>query len=364
MLIPGSLDYGSVLVDILYKGTNYKVKIYPRMVHTIKSFNSRLQGEILSTIYGVRRRGHACLQMIQHLGHVPREEIGGYRLEVTVQARSLAAARRMVDRTPFLDINFWRCPQEQGTQAYKLDIKVTTKAALLANANWMYSRAVDKGVFKGGNAEKVTIVHLQGTADVLASLGWNAGRRDPTRSLSTTAWWTGTGGTVDIGDTIKDRTLVHLNQKFRGRKGWEALLSILRKKSKLGYIPCQRAMRGGKHSYQVHGWTPLRLRCGLKSCHHGLNEGQSMRWCAELVDRGHVSRTDVGMSLPEVHRVSGLLTLSTNRWTDSMTEDCYCPPYSKSQPTQKHTQRSLNQPSPPTQVYTCVLPYQLDQRRW
>lgn len=36
MVIPGSMDYGSVHIKLPYKGDRYSVKIYPRLVHVIK----------------------------------------------------------------------------------------------------------------------------------------------------------------------------------------------------------------------------------------------------------------------------------------------------------------------------------------
>lgn len=56
MVIPGSLDFGSIHASVDWKGQQYKVKIYPRLVHTIKSFNSRFQGEPLMTVAGARKK--------------------------------------------------------------------------------------------------------------------------------------------------------------------------------------------------------------------------------------------------------------------------------------------------------------------
>ena len=72
---------------------------------------------------------------------------------------------------------------------FKVDIKVTSKEAYLANANWVYQRAVDTGIISGDNVGKATQFHLQGTADVLSALGWNAGKRVPTGSRDSRAWW-------------------------------------------------------------------------------------------------------------------------------------------------------------------------------
>ena len=96
MIVPVSGDFGSVMVDIRYGGSRFKVRIYPRIVHMIKSFKSRLQGEVLRTLAGVRKRGRACLKMSQTMGKVSAKEMGGFRLEVTVQAHNLSTAERIV----------------------------------------------------------------------------------------------------------------------------------------------------------------------------------------------------------------------------------------------------------------------------
>ncbi|EIW65415.1 hypothetical protein TREMEDRAFT_66609 [Tremella mesenterica DSM 1558] len=232
-------------------------------------------------------------KMIQRMVNVPQEELGGYRIEVTVQASPLADARRMVDNVPFLELNFWRDPgghaQELGM--YKVDIKVTTRRGLVANANWMYQRAVDMGIFRGNAPSTPTNVHLRGITDLLASFGWNAGRRKPTKSNDPFAWWTGLegtqwtkGGQHGDGPIAKDglmflSTLEHLNKKFKGKSGVQELVKILRTKSRLGYVPCPKGDKSGNHRLTVHGWKPMRFR-----------------WFAELVDRGHVSREAVGIT--------------------------------------------------------------------
>ncbi|RXK34714.1 hypothetical protein M231_08030 [Tremella mesenterica] len=322
MIVPGSLDYGSILVDIVYKGTNYKVKIYPRLVHLIKSFNSRIQGDIPRTMDAVRKRGKACFKMIHRMGSVPQWDMGGFRLEVTVQARSLASARRKVEGVPFLDINFWRDPgthpQGHSLERFKVDIKVLSKAALLMNAHWVYQRAMDMGIFRGDSNIRPSRGHLQGITDVLASFGWNAGRRNPSKSLNPHAWWTGDRGdrmdrrvmgqlgTINLvvplgglscGDTFNSlSTLSHLTQKFKGKTGVQQLLKILRHMKTRGSVPCPKGDTDNKHRMNIHGWKPLRMKCGLKSCHFNMDEAHCFKWFAALVDRGHVSREAVGMS--------------------------------------------------------------------
>jgi hypothetical protein len=63
MLIHASQNFGSIETTMMLQETLYKVKVYPRLVHVIKSFNSRIQGEPLLTLLGAKKRAKACVNM-------------------------------------------------------------------------------------------------------------------------------------------------------------------------------------------------------------------------------------------------------------------------------------------------------------
>jgi len=46
MIVPGSSDYGAVNIKLTHQDKHYSIKVYPRMVHIIKSFNSGLQSTV------------------------------------------------------------------------------------------------------------------------------------------------------------------------------------------------------------------------------------------------------------------------------------------------------------------------------
>jgi hypothetical protein len=243
MVNPLSRDYGSIQTFINWNDTRYKVKIYPRLVHTIKSFNSRLQGEQLATVRGIKRRAKACVQMVQRLAKVPNAEMGGFRIEVSVQAPTLDIAKRWVEGTPLLNINFWREPWGQGVEGQKIDVLLTNKESLLLNANWIIQRGYRLKHLTGRDIYKPTKIQCQVVTDILSSLGWNAGKSKPTPSLDNKAWWCGEDGEqeqqpIDL-DSQVGTILSHLNQNYRGKEGTTALVSIMRNGHRLGYIPCQ-----------------------------------------------------------------------------------------------------------------------------
>jgi hypothetical protein len=85
MLVPGSCDYGTVNLRQSHRGRHFSIKIYPRLVHVIKSFNSHLQGGIPRTLRGVRNQLEAALRMIHSLTGRDGMGLGGFRIEVTVK---------------------------------------------------------------------------------------------------------------------------------------------------------------------------------------------------------------------------------------------------------------------------------------
>ena len=78
-------------------------------------------------------------------------------------------------------------PEEYST--YKLKATVVTKDGLLANADWVHHRAPAATIFQANNNARPTVGQIQAMTDEFAALGWNAGKRRPTKSLASHAWW-------------------------------------------------------------------------------------------------------------------------------------------------------------------------------
>jgi hypothetical protein len=316
MLSPASRDFGSVQTTVVWEDTTLKVKIYPRLVHVIKSFNSRLQGEILTTLAGAKKRFKASVNMVQLLSQVPEEEIGGFRIEVTVPAPTLGAACMWMDRSPFTGIGFWTNPTPGGAGP-KVNMMVTRKEALLLSANWMVQRATTLKVFQGTDARPPTMLQKQVTADVLASFGWNAGRYKVTKAGDKAAWWRGKGAegeqgnpdtpqpdeartgthhsqrvTTKVPDTVISQILLQLNRIYPGDAGTRDLVKELRKHHPNRDIPCQK---DSNHAYNIYGWGPFRMRCAEWTCKHHLNAGNSYIWFANLIATGQVPGHKLGL---------------------------------------------------------------------
>ena len=282
MIIPGSLDYGSVQVDVQYQNRLYSIKLYSRLVHVIKSLNSRLQGPTPKTVYGVRSKGKAALEIIQGLSKIRDKDLDGFRIEVTVQAKGLRDAIGIVEATPFLQPAFWLDPAtfDPALAYLKLEAKIVSKKDLLANANWLYHQANISGIFDGDNSNKPSKRQIQGMTDVLAGFGWNPGQRKLTKSTEPSAWWL---DTAQGGNELA--VLEYLNQTFVTTTQKLELLAITRRHSSFGYIPCRKDTQ---HHYQVHDKANFRLRCGTKECSDRISTGEVIRWIATLICDGKI----------------------------------------------------------------------------
>ena len=160
MLTPASLDLGSVMGDTTYEGPSYRFKVYPRLVHAINPFTSSLQGDIPQRVHGVMTKAIAALEIIHFLCTVHAMEKGGFRIELTLGAPTLAAARDMVSSNPLLD---WACWMNQPDEhaAYRLKATVVTKDGLLANADWVHHQATAAAIFQANNNARPAKAQVQ-----------------------------------------------------------------------------------------------------------------------------------------------------------------------------------------------------------
>lgn len=275
MLVPASLDYGSVNLRLNHKGQHYSVKIYPRLVHVIKSFNSHLQGGIPRTLQGVRNQVQSALRMIHSLTGKDADSLGGFRIEVTVKADTLRQATAMVEKTGFLDPTYWLPKAEAPGIPYQLSVRLIPRDQLLANANWVYQQAYNAEVFYGNNNDRPSKVQIQALTDIMNALGWNSGLRRPTRSLSNNAWWNQQPGNLDQ-DLFQVLSRLYQTDEEIGTLFDKA-------KTLAGYIPCKAHPSNQSHRYQRNNRSPFRVRCCVVGCYNRLQRSAIIHWIAQLV---------------------------------------------------------------------------------
>jgi len=289
MLVPGSGNFGTVNIKAVHCGRHFKIKMYPRLVHLIKSFNSRLQGSIPKTLQGVRNQAASALRMIHNLTSKDENAIGGFRIEVTVKAKTLQEAHRLVNATNFLDPGHW-LQTDEGTSARKgVDAMLVTREGLLANANWVYDQAAQANVFIGAASDKPSKEQVQAIVDILNALGWNAGIRRPTKSLDPDAWW----HLMPSSDRAK--VFRELVEKYQTDGDIKNLFALAKESAEYNALPCKADPGNPSHRYQIHGRTPFRVRCSSGGCRSKLQRSALVHWIAELVQSGVVDRSNLGL---------------------------------------------------------------------
>jgi hypothetical protein len=283
VMIPVSLDYGTVNIKATHKRRKFKIKIYARLVHVIKSFNSHLQGSIPTTLSGVCNQVQAGLSMIHNLsGKV--NDLGGFRIEVTVRAASLRDATRFVNETRFLDPKYWLGVGPGPHARTLLQARLIPGQSLLDNANWVYQRAAEAQVFKGDNNRRPSAIQIKALTDILNALGWNRGLRRPSKSLSLDAWWNGIKALDNSG------LLGRLTTMYQSDDDIKELFNLARLSA--GAVPCKAHPNKRAHRYQVNNTSPFRIRCCMPGCYHKLQRSAIIYWLVMLV-KGEVLDGDV-----------------------------------------------------------------------
>lgn len=297
MVIPGSLDYGSVCVFIRWQRQQYKVKIYPRLVHVIKSINSRFQGEPLKTIAATRKKMRVAEKMVHSFSQISGSEIGGFRIEVSITNATLTGAKEVADGLPFYDIQWWLSPPA-AYESYKLDVKVLNKQTLINNAKWVHQRADDLSIMTGNNSAGATALQKQVAADVSAALGWNAGKGHITKSLSSAAWWRGVDSPdgIDFTTTTNNvRVLRLITRLYSTRASFKQLVIKIRDELG-GFVPCPQSQPDdNSHQLVRNGWNPVRMACTNSSCSQKFHDRAVYRYLAKLVITGVVRPESIGL---------------------------------------------------------------------
>ena len=188
MLIPGSDGSGTCLIKVARQMGKVSVKANPRLVHVIKSFNSRHQGSVSKTMQGVRNQVDGCLRMIRSLNGKDDMTLCGFRIEVTVKAATLSRAREIVEGSGLLVPCYWLAIGDGDHSLLPLSVCHITREGILANANWVYDQADQLNIFSGSGSNKPTQYVIKALTYVLNSLGWNAGIQSPTHSANPHAW--------------------------------------------------------------------------------------------------------------------------------------------------------------------------------
>ena len=302
MVSPGSGGFGSINVRTRYNNRDLTIKVYPTLVHALKSINSQIQSKVPTTLAGLRAAKDTSLAVINSLSDISPNQLGGFRMEVTLEAKTLTEASDFVRNSPFLNLEFWLNPMPAAYNHLKLEAKVLTKETLMMNTNWVFEHIGKSDVLKGNNSAKPKPYQVQGMVDLLASFGWNVGLRRVSKPGMTPSWW-------KKEEPVNDMLLVldYINHNFDTLALKYQLFHKIRdaRPGGIKHVPCILHPKDKKHGYQKHAKTSFKLRCRLASCHNSMAAPKAMRWFAELVASKQVSTEVIGMpDLPTPKGVS------------------------------------------------------------
>ena len=321
VMTPASMDFGTVNFKTTYRAHNYAIKVYPRIVHVLKSQKYRMDSKLPKLSRTLRARMQTVEEVIQAMALIPPNVLGGLRIEVSVRAPTLEHAQQLVLDANLLNPSTWLQPNEDPVLGqFALQAKLVSKEGFLANARWLLGRASALNVFIGSNVKSATRLQHRAIADLFSSIGWNHGRWHMTRSASKRAWWTLEQLPPDVyaehpvtapeAVLIPSRTI--LSQLVEIYPDAEALLEKTRSLVDLGHVPCRQAPSDTYHWYHVQDRNPLRLKCKVKACHHSLTSLAMYEWIASLIQNGRIGLTAMGLRPPRFGSVGAQSAASSH----------------------------------------------------
>jgi hypothetical protein len=281
MMVPISQDHGSVNISLRRKNVPYTVKVYPKIVHVIKSFNSHLQSSKPRTLNGAKNQVNAAINMIHSLTTKNEAALGGFRIEVTVNAPSLEKAVAKVKKSGLLEPSYWLNHGDGPHAVRGLSAHLVPREAFLDSANWIYQCAIDLDVFCGNNNSTPSSLQLHVLTDILNSIGWNNGRGIATKSLDRWAWWN------DHRDQ-SNPTVFQLLCLFCKNKDEDIQTVFRTSRTIAGVIPCKAYPMDRDHRYQINEQSPFRIRCGADGCWHKIQRTPILFYLAGLTQSGHL----------------------------------------------------------------------------
>lgn len=85
----------------------------------------------------LRERRSTIGKMIDRLADLPPKELGGFRIEISLVAKTLGEAKQKALRLPFFKLENWLHPTDQRMVPFKLQAIVVTKKDLIDNVTPM-----------------------------------------------------------------------------------------------------------------------------------------------------------------------------------------------------------------------------------
>ncbi len=166
----------------------------------------------------------------------------GMRLEVTVQAASLADAHYIAKESRHLDPSFLFSEEAGDLQ---LLTHTATKERIFADFDALRDLVEELSIITGRHEKQSTQFQRQVIVDLFNALGWHPGQR-PTQLDNPSAWWK---------SDIAANTIAQRLEGFKSAASCKRLFEHIRL-----HLPCQKCKRVG--TYQLNGGkNTFRIKC-------------------------------------------------------------------------------------------------------
>ena len=186
-----SLGQGAGSVDIRPKHKFFsKIKIYPRLVHTLKS----LSAKHLRSLPTSTRAWNGALKSIEkklsYMKNSLNQNIGGFRIEVSVCAPSLAKAVALVEKEGLLNIQKYTRSIRSKGEKLKVQFSPVNVEDYFNYLEEMIEKAKTLDIrHKHDCKMPLTRIETKVVGDVCNAMGWNVGKWRPTNWNDMDAWW-------------------------------------------------------------------------------------------------------------------------------------------------------------------------------
>lgn len=291
MLTPIGKGYGSTNFKVRWplQGEEISmidVKVYPRLIHLLKAGGHTLPKVAPQKIHHLKVRESLVHRKLQQLESTTSVLWGGVRVEATLFAPTMQAAKERILGTPLLDIHTYTNGMLEHLQ---LHCQATSMESIIENGRLMMQRATSLKIFVGRHSNKTESIQRQVALDLCNSIGFNFGKA-PTRWDHKKPWWdpeymlqpdiclpSAYVSAVRFREPPLDvEQIRNIRREMQLNANLSDYFDKIRKR--LACLVCQD---GVEDSYVQSGSNPLRIRC--KKEHHYLTGRALREYLIELI---------------------------------------------------------------------------------
>ncbi|KAE8235072.1 hypothetical protein A4X13_0g9622 [Tilletia indica] len=190
LLGPLGAGYGSTKMIIQAEGASYSVKIYSKIAHVIKSVLGHLLLYAPKTVFSLKSRKANLETLLEHFGTLQPSDFKGIRIEVTVQAPTLAAAVDQVRALPILNLREYLHPVHPDFRDFKIRARFIAVDDFINQARNLLEHTEEQlRIFRGPNTALTTPLQRQVCFDLFNVLGWNPGTFRVSKWDDRDSWW-------------------------------------------------------------------------------------------------------------------------------------------------------------------------------